>query len=93
MQRPVDADEEWALLEPELEVSERRPREPSRGGRPRSRPAEYGWIDDQTIRTSSGITIRRASDGRAHILRLEGAALNSDLIESLMLEIQALLEK
>lgn len=93
VQRPVDADEEWALLEPELEVSERRPREPSRGGRPRSRPAEYGWIDDQTIRTSSGITIRRASDGKAHILRLEGAALNSDLMESLMLEIQALLEK
>ena len=90
---PADADEEWSLIEPELEASERRPRDPARGGRPRSRPVEYGWIDDQTIRTSSGITIRRASDGKGHTLRLEGAPLTSDLIESLMLEIQALLEK
>ena len=31
--------------------------------------------------------------GKAHILRLEGDALDDELMESLMLEIQSLLEK
>ena len=63
-------------------------------GRPRSKaPVRYGWIDDQTLVTSAGVTIRRARDGKGHILRFEGEALTSDLMESLMLEIRALLEK
>ncbi|WP_199258108.1 ParB/RepB/Spo0J family partition protein [Paracoccus binzhouensis] len=90
---PADAEEEWALIEPLLQALESAPREPSRGGRPRSRPEGYGWIDDMTIRTTSGILIRRARDGKGHILRLEGSLLDDALMESLMLEIRALLEK
>lgn len=37
--------------------------------------------------TSAGITFRRGHDERGHILRFEGRALTSDLMESLMLEI------
>ena len=49
-----DAEGEWQLLEPVIVQAEMAPRSPSRGGRPRARqPAQYGWIDDQTIRTSS----------------------------------------
>ncbi len=91
---PDHPDEEWALIEPVLDGYEKAPRDPSRGGRPKSAsPVQYGWIDDQTIRTTSGITIRRGRDGDAHILRLEGALLSNDLMESLMAEIRALLEK
>lgn len=93
---PEDAEKEWLILEPALRALEDAPRDPSRGGRPKSTPApapRIGWIDDQTLVTSSGITIRRALDGQGHILRLEGHALTSDLMESLMLEIRALLEK
>lgn len=90
---PSDAEAEWQLIEPVLAEAESMPRNPSRGGRPRSKPApQYGWIDDQTLRTTTGITIRRARDGDAHVLRLEGR-LDAELVESLMLEIQALLER
>lgn len=92
--RPVDVEEEWALLEPAINNLEATPVDRSRGGRPKSSaPPQYGWTDDQTLVTSAGITIRRGRDGRGHILRFEGEALTSDLMESLMLEIRALLEK
>lgn len=91
---PEDAEEEWALIEPVVAQSESAPRESARGGRPRTAPrTEYGWIDDRTLRTTSGITIRHARDGKAHVLRLEGAALDSDLMDSLIAEIRALLER
>lgn len=91
---PGDAEKEWELIEPVLQVLEEAPRDPGRGGRPRSaKPLGHGWIDDMTIRTTSGIVIRRGRDGRGHILRLEGEALNDELMESLMLEIQALLAR
>lgn len=92
--QPADPDEEWALIEPVLKAAEEGPREPSRGGRPRTKPVTaHGWVDDLTIRTSSGITIRRSKDGRGHLLRLEGRALSDDLMDSLMAEIQSLLER
>ncbi|MGN7868529.1 ParB/RepB/Spo0J family partition protein [Paracoccus sp. 22332] len=91
---PEDADAEWQLLEPVIARSESAPRSPARGGRPRSQaPVQYGWIDGQTLRTTSGITIRRARDGKAHVLRLEGGAIDDDLMDSLMAEIRALLDR
>lgn len=93
LRAPGDAEEEWALIEPVLQSLDDAPREPGRGGRPRSKPQSFGWVDEMTIRTTSGITIRRARDDRGHILRLEGRALSDDLMESLMLEIQSLLER
>ncbi|MTH34366.1 chromosome partitioning protein ParB [Paracoccus limosus] len=90
---PGNPDEEWALVEPMVQEIESGPRTPGRGGRPRTAPPRHGWIDATTIRTTSGIEIRRARDGRGHILRLEGDALDDELMESLMLEIQSLLEK
>lgn len=93
--QPVDAEEEWNLLEPAIADLEAVPTERSRGGRPKNPSAKprYGWTDDQTLVTSAGITIRRGQDERGHILRFEGRALTSDLMESLMLEIRALPEK
>lgn len=94
---PPDAEAEWAVIEPVIRREEQGIRDPARGGRPKraaspGAPA-HGWIDDQTLRTSSGVTIRRSSDGRGHLLRLEGDVLTADLMDSLMLEIRALLER
>ncbi|MFT4013720.1 MAG: ParB N-terminal domain-containing protein [Paracoccus sp. (in: a-proteobacteria)] len=91
--QPRDADEEWALIEPLLREIEEGPREPSRGGRPRLKPVASGWLDAGTLRTTSGITLRRSRDGRAHVIRLEGDALHEDLMDSLMSEIRALLDR
>src|SRR5690606_37796850 len=71
MRGAEDAEEEWSLIEPVLQALESGPGRPSRGGRPRSTPPRYGWVDDLTLRTTSGIEIRRGRDGRGHILRLE----------------------
>lgn len=90
---PADAEQEWLVIEPEIRAIEQGPRDTSRGGRPKSSPAGYGWIDSQTIRTSGGITIRRATDSRGYILRFEGPAMTAELMDSLMAEIQALLER
>lgn len=90
---PADAEEEWSMIEPAIRKLDQDSRDPGRGGRPKAKPAGLGWIDDKTLRTSSGITIRRAIDSKGHVLRLEGDAITSDLVDSLMLEIQALLEK
>ncbi|MBK4216708.1 ParB N-terminal domain-containing protein [Paracoccus caeni] len=91
---PDDAEEEWALIEPVLQSYENAPRDPARGGRPKAKqPPQYGWLDDETLRTSSGITITRGRDGKAYVLRLEGAPMNNDLMELLMIEVRALLEK
>jgi len=91
---PDNADAEWSVIEPVIRSLDESPRDARRGGRPRTTaPLRYGWIDDKTLRTSSGITIRRATDSKGHILRLEGEALNSELMDSLMLHIQSLLER
>lgn len=90
---PGNAEEEWAIIEPALDAAEAGPRAPARGGRPRSVPVGTGWLDDATIRTTSGIVIRRGRDEKGHTLRFEGRALDSDLMDSLMVEIQRLLEK
>lgn len=91
---PEDAEEEWQLIEAVLEAAEVRPRDPSRGGRPKARvPPQVGWLDDVTIRTTSGITIRRGKEGRAHVLRLEGEPLHDELMDMLMVHIRSVLER
>ncbi|UXU76624.1 MULTISPECIES: ParB/RepB/Spo0J family partition protein [unclassified Paracoccus (in: a-proteobacteria)] len=90
---PEDAEEEWALIEPVLQASEAAPRDPSRGGRPRNAAPAPGWVDEQTLRTSAGITLRRGRDSRGFVLHLSGPGLSEDLMDSLMVEIQSLLER
>lgn len=90
---PDDADAEWALIEPVLQSVENEPRDAGRGGRPRSKSAPQRWIDGMTVRTSNGVEIRRGRDGNAHLLRLEGDHLSDEVMDSLLSDIRALLEK
>lgn len=90
---PSDAEEEWLIIEPLLRFQDQSVRDPGRGGRPKRTAPATGWIDDYTFRTTSGITIRRSTDSKGHLLRLEGKALTSDVMDSLMSELRALLER
>lgn len=90
---PADAEEEWQTIEPAITTIDPTERDLRKGGRPRKSQPVTGWINDKTLRTSSGVTIRRSQDTQGHILRLEGAAITSELMDSLMVEIQALLER
>ncbi|MCV6584989.1 MAG: ParB/RepB/Spo0J family partition protein [Marinibacterium sp.] len=90
-QDPQSVDDEWALMEPVLALSDAAPKSPSRGGRPR-KAAGLGWDNADVLRTSAGITIRKQRDSKGFVLRLEGK-LDDDLMASLMEEIRALLER
>lgn len=88
-----DADQEWALMEPVIVALESAPRDKSRGGRPKSEKKPSGWADAQSIKTSTGITIRSMQDSQGFVLRFEGSAIDAELMENLLTEIQSLLEK
>lgn len=91
---PGDAEQEWELIEAVIALEEAKPRGSGsrRGGRPRSKPVA-GWSDGLVLRTSTGVTIRRGREGQGHVLHLEGESLTDDVMEMLMREVQALLDK
>lgn len=88
-----DAEGEWSLLEPVLQTLDAPDGEQRRAGRPKSAPRPgYMWLDDRTLRTTTGVNIRRATDGRSHILRLEGGDITEEFMDDLMQQIRSLLE-
>ena len=88
----TSAAEEWAAIEAALSAAGPVVRSPARGGRPKAAP-QVGWSDDATLTTSTGFTIRRGADRKGLILRIEGGQLDRDLVDSLMEEVRALLER
>ena len=88
-----DPEAEWALLEPVLDQIEAGPRPQRSGGRPKKAKPLSGWSNAETLTTTSGITIRRQQDGAGYLLRFEGRGLDSELMDSLMAEIKALLDR
>lgn len=93
LHQPADAEAEWSLVEPVLQELEEGPRDARRGGRPRALAPSSGWVNDETVRTTSGVVIRRSRDSKGYILKLEGEVLNDDLMDSLMAEIRSLLDR
>ena len=90
---PATAAQEIELLNLALDEFEAKPRDPKRGGRPAAKLPPSGWQDRRTLRLSSGITLQRDEDSHGHLIRLTGKGLTSDLIDSVMVELQNLLEK
>lgn len=85
------AQEEWEALEPIILAHNEKPATKPRRGRPKMGPVT-GWSGD-TLTLSSGISLRKEHDGQDHLLRISGRGITGDLLESLMVEIQFLLEK
>ncbi|WP_127115782.1 ParB N-terminal domain-containing protein [Shimia sediminis] len=90
---PANADEEWAEVETVIAKLDDVEHDPKRGGRPKKPKPISGWQNADTLVTSSGITIRQTHDSKGYILRFEGGRLDKDLMDSLVAEIQHLLEK
>lgn len=89
----TDPDAEWAQIEAVIDRTEAGPRHVQRGGRPRKPAPVLGWRNAEVMETSAGITIRRSSDDQGYILRFEGRGIDSELMDSLVCEIRALLER
>lgn len=88
----VDADAEWLVLDSVVSAAEQGPRDVRRGGRPK-KASVSAWQNAETLETSAGVTIRKKRDGQGYLLRFEGKGLDSDIMDSLMIEIQTLLER
>lgn len=89
---PENSEQEWATVESVIALSSDIPRDRTRGGRP-SRQETAGWRGADILTTTSGITIHKKQDDKGFVLRFEGRHLDSELMDSLMMEIKALLDK
>ena len=89
---PENPEQEWATVESVIAQPGEALQDRSRGGRP-ARQGASGWQGADVLETSSGITIRKKRDDRGYVLRFEGAGLDSELMDSLMVEIQAMLDR
>lgn len=86
------AGEEWAVIEAVLARNADVENDPKRGGRPKTRKQLSSWVDAKTLVTSSGVTIRQGQDDKGYLLRFEGRQIDAEMIDTLMIEIKALLE-
>lgn len=89
----ASSDEEWALIEGVIETLDAPVKDPKRGGRPKTAAPKSGWQKADAVVTSSGITIQRQDEANGFLLRLAGPQLDSTLMEDLVEEIRAFLEK
>jgi len=84
---------EAELLALALSEFEEKPKDARRGGRPSLNLPKSRPPDCRTLNLSSGITLQRDEDSQGYLIRLSGRGLTSDRIDSLMVELQNLLEK
>ncbi|WP_424968878.1 ParB N-terminal domain-containing protein [Dinoroseobacter sp. S375] len=90
--KPSTPDEEWQLLELVVSEADEMPRKVKRMGRPKMSVPAAGWHGRDVLQTSTGVTIRRETDGKGYLLRLEGRSINADSMEAIMVQIRNLLE-
>ncbi|MFK7838681.1 MAG: ParB/RepB/Spo0J family partition protein [Sulfitobacter sp.] len=89
----VDAKSEWALIDAVLAEQSDAPKDPKRGGRPRVSIPKAGWAGNDTLQTSTGVTMRKESDSNGYLIRFSGKGLSHELMEMLMRDIQEKLER
>ena len=92
-EEPATSVQETELLSLVLDEFETKPRDLSRGGRPATKLQRSGRQDRPMLTLSRGITLQRDEDSQGHLIRLRGKGLTTDLIDSVMVELQILLEK
>lgn len=83
--------EEWEALEPIILSFEDQPSTTPKRGRPKLPPAA-GWNGD-TLTLASGISLRKEHDGKSYLVRIAGKGITGELLDSLMVEMQYLLDK
>ena len=90
--RPETFAEEWRAMEPViLSVEARTAPETGRGGRPRRAASKSAKPLISSL--NSGIKITRSRDRSGYVFRLEGPGLDEAIVDSLMAEIERLLER
>lgn len=83
---------EWEVMEPLVLQAEAVGTSPARGGRPKARRPAARRESHGEIALANGISIQREVDERGYSIRFHGRNVDAGLIETVMLEIQRLLE-
>ncbi len=83
--------EEWEALEPVIMAFNDKPTSTPKRGRPKMPPA-VGWNGD-VLTLASGISLRKEHDGQSYLVRITGKGITGELLDSLMVEMQYLLDK
>ncbi|WP_289040980.1 ParB N-terminal domain-containing protein [uncultured Aliiroseovarius sp.] len=86
----IDAETEWALLESVIEQHEGKPRDGSRGGRPKVAPPRKAGPE---VATSTGFVLRREHDDRGYLIRFEGRKVDAEMVDAILVEVERWLEK
>lgn len=87
------ADEEWSLLEAAVSEAEAAPKDRSKGGRPKGKLPPIGWIDNDTLRLSSGVVLQKQHDSQGYLIRLNGKPVDADMVDAAMAELQRMFEQ
>ncbi len=83
--------QEWEALEPIIMAFDEKPQTTPKRGRPKMPPIA-GW-DGDTLTLASGISLRKEHDGHGYLVRISGKNITSELLDSMMIEMQFLLDK
>ncbi|MCX7561772.1 ParB/RepB/Spo0J family partition protein [Sulfitobacter sp. F26204] len=87
-----DARSEWALIDKALTMPGVIETDPKRGGRPPKKTPAPGWDGGDTLTTTTGVTLRKATDDKGFVIRLSGKSLSDEMVRSVMKSIQGILE-
>lgn len=84
---------EWAMIETVLSEPMAEMTNAARGGRPRTAGPKAGWAGNDTLRTSTGVTMRAENADDGYLIRFSGKGVSQDMMQMLMQEIQYKLEQ
>ena len=85
-------EEEWAVLEAAVEALTPKVKKKKPVKSAKSKPVA-GWIDNDTVRLSSGVTMTMGHDGKAHFIRFGGHGVDAEILHSAVQYLQSVLDK
>lgn len=87
------AEEERSLLLAVAAEFLEQAKEPARGGRPKKIAAKPGWVDDETVVLSSGVSLQHDHDGSGHFIRVKGSNVDRKLMKEIVAKLQFMLDQ
>lgn len=84
--------DEWSILESALSSLTPKPQKAKLARPSKSKPVA-GWLDDDTVRLSSGVTLTKGHDGKAHFIKIEGRGVDDEILHSTLQHLEYLLGK
>ncbi len=85
-------EDEWAAMEPVLADHGPKPKKVKLAKSRKAKPVA-GWVNNDTIRLSSGVTLTKGHDGQAHFIRFGGRGVDDEILQAALQHLQYALDK